>query len=207
MCLFLLSTSLYSEFHRSSVAWMLPRPLTLISKFLGVGPNFHDFNESKQQWNEARRLGTCTDTLTRREKNDSLALSSTATTYVDFSVLDRLTSSLNVPHFQYLSACVRRSIHVKRLTAKHSLGLRQWKSATTIYTTLRKALSTHRGAAQSTTWPKPCIRIKAPPPPPLPCYGIRPNPCLCTQCVVCVNIDTCNVQLKHAQFVLLLVSN
>ena len=44
MCL---STSLYSEFHRSSVAWMLPRPLTLISKFLGVGP---DFNESKQPW-------------------------------------------------------------------------------------------------------------------------------------------------------------
>ena len=36
--------------------------------------------------NEARRLGTCTDTLTRREKNDSLALSSTATTYVGFSV-------------------------------------------------------------------------------------------------------------------------
>ena len=48
MCVFLLSTSLYSEFHRSSVARMLPRPLTLISKFLGVGPNFHDFNESKQ---------------------------------------------------------------------------------------------------------------------------------------------------------------
>ena len=31
MCLFLLSSLLYSEFHRSSVAWML---LTLISKFL-----------------------------------------------------------------------------------------------------------------------------------------------------------------------------
>ena len=72
--------------------------------------------------------------------------------------------------------------------------------------TLRKALSTHRGAAQSTTRPKPCIRVKAHSTP-LPCYGIRPNPCLCTQCVVCVNIDTCNVQLKHAQFVLLLVSN
>ena len=69
--------------------------------------------------NEARRLGTCTDTLTRREKNDSLALSSTATTYVGFSVLPR-SSSLYVPHFQYVSACVRRSIHVKRLTAKHS---------------------------------------------------------------------------------------
>ena len=40
--------------------------------------------------NEARRLGTCTDTLTRREKNDSLALSSTATTYVGFSVLPTL---------------------------------------------------------------------------------------------------------------------
>ena len=43
--------------------------------------------------NEARRLGTCTDTLTRREKNDSLALSSTATTYVGFSVLPR---SINI---------------------------------------------------------------------------------------------------------------
>ena len=69
--------------------------------------------------------------------------------------------------------------------------------------TLRKALSTHRGAEQSTTRPKPCIRVKAHSTP-LPCYGIRPNPCLCTQCMVCVNIDTCNVQLQHAQFVLLL---
>ena len=43
--------------------------------------------------NEARRLGTCTDTLTRREKNDSLAHSSTATTYVGFSVLPR---SINI---------------------------------------------------------------------------------------------------------------
>ena len=43
--------------------------------------------------NEARRLGTCTDTLTRRGKNDSLALSSTATTYVGFSVLPR---SINI---------------------------------------------------------------------------------------------------------------
>ena len=40
--------------------------------------------------NEARRLGTCTDTLTRRGKNDSLTLSSTATTYAGFSVLPRL---------------------------------------------------------------------------------------------------------------------
>ena len=158
--------------------------------------------------NEARRLGTCTDTLTRRDKNDSLALSSTATTYVGFSVLPRsinITSSLNVPHFQYLSACVRRSIHVKRLTAKHSLGLRQWKSAITIYTYIKESFVYTSGRC-SVSRPKPCIRVKAPP---LPCYGIRPNPCLCTQCVVCVNIDTCtcNVQLKHAQFVLLLVSN
>ena len=87
--------------------------------------------------NEARRLGTCTDTLTPRGKNDSLALSSTAMTYIGFSVLP----SLHVPHFQYLSACVRlerRSIHVKRLTAKHPLGLRQWKSAITIYTYVKE---------------------------------------------------------------------
>ena len=65
--------------------------------------------------NEARRLGTCTDTLTRREKNDSLALSSTATTYVGFSVLPR---SINIKsECAALSACVRRSIHVKRLTS------------------------------------------------------------------------------------------
>ena len=152
--------------------------------------------------NEARRLGTCTDTLTRRGKNDSLALSSTATTYVCFSVLPR-SPSLNVPHFQYLSACVRRSIYVKRLTAKHFANGRALSQN---ILTLRKALSTQRGAEQSTTRSKPCIRVKAHSTP-LPCYGIRPNPCLCTQCVVCVNIDTCNVQLKHTQFVLLLVSN
>ena len=63
--------------------------------------------------NEARRLGTCTDTLTRRKKNDSLALSSTATTYVGFSVLPR-SSSLNVPHFQYLSACMCASINTRK---------------------------------------------------------------------------------------------
>ena len=85
--------------------------------------------------NEARRLGTCTDTLTRREKNDSLALSSTATTYVGFSVLPR---SINIK-----SECAAFSIFVcmcasvKRLTAKHSLGLRQWKSAITIYTYIK----------------------------------------------------------------------
>ena len=106
-----------------------------------------------------------------------------------------------MPHFQYLSACVRRSIHVKRLTAKHSLDFANGRALSQYILTLRKALSTHRGAAQSTTRPKPCIRVKAHSTP-LPCYGIRPNPCLCTQCVVCVNIDTCNVQLKHAQFVL-----
>ena len=54
--------------------------------------------------NEARRLGTCTDTLTRREKNDSLALSSTATTYVGFSVLPR---SINIK-----SECAAYSIFV-----------------------------------------------------------------------------------------------
>ena len=52
----------------------------------------------------ARRLGTCTDTLTRREKNDSLALSSTATTYVGFSVLPR---SINIK-----SECAAFSIFV-----------------------------------------------------------------------------------------------
>ena len=55
--------------------------------------------------NEARRLGTCTDTLTRRDKNDSLALSSsTATTYVGFSVLPR---SINIK-----SECAAFSIFV-----------------------------------------------------------------------------------------------
>ena len=36
-------TILYSKFHRSSV---VQDGLTFISKFLGVGPSFHDFNES-----------------------------------------------------------------------------------------------------------------------------------------------------------------
>ena len=54
--------------------------------------------------NEARRLGTCTDKLSRREKNDSLALSSTATTYVGFSVLPR---SINIK-----SECAAFSIFV-----------------------------------------------------------------------------------------------
>ena len=54
--------------------------------------------------NEARRLGTCTDTLTRRGKNDSLALSSTVTTYVGFSVLPR---SINIK-----SECAAFSIFV-----------------------------------------------------------------------------------------------
>ena len=107
-----------------------------------------------------------------------------------------------MPHFQYLSACVRRSIHVKRLTAKHPLGLRQWKSAITIYTYIKESFVYTSGRCSVYHYrPKPCIRVKAHSIP-LPCYGIRPNPCLCTQCVVCVNIDTCNVQLKHAQFVL-----
>ena len=149
----------------------------------------------------------CTDTLTRRGKNDSLALSSTAATYVGFSVLPR---SINIK-----SACAAFSIFVcmcaaevsinthKAFNCEAPLGLCQWKSAITIYTYSK---NTHRGAEQSTTRPKPCIRVKAHSTP-LPCYGIRPNPCLCTQCVVCVNMDTCNVQLKHTQFVLLLVSN
>ena len=51
--------------------------------------------------NEARRLGTCTDTLTRRDKNDSLALSSTATTYVG------LPRSINIK-----SECAAFSIFV-----------------------------------------------------------------------------------------------
>ena len=36
-------TILYSKFHRSSV---VQDGLTFISKFLGIGPSFHDFNES-----------------------------------------------------------------------------------------------------------------------------------------------------------------
>ena len=153
--------------------------------------------------NEARRLGTCTDTLTCREKNDSLALSSTATTYVGFSDLPR---SINIK-----SECAAFSIFVCMCASINTRKALLWdfangRALSQYILTLRKALSTHRGAAQSTTRPKPCIRVKAHSTP-LPCYGIRPNPCLCTQCVVCVNIDTCNVQLKHAQFVLLLVSN
>ena len=89
--------------------------------------------------NEARRLGTCTDTLTRREKNDSLALSSTATTYVGFSVLPRSINIKSECAAFSIFAYVRRSIHVKRLTAKHSLGLRQWKSAITIYTYIKES--------------------------------------------------------------------
>ena len=143
--------------------------------------------------NEARRLGTCTDTLTRREKNDSLALSSTATTYVCFSVLPR---SINIKSacaaFSIFVCMYAAGIHVKRLTAKHLWDFTNGRALSQYILTLRKALSTHRGAAQSTTRPKPCIRVKAHSTP-LPCYGIRPNPCLCTQFVVCVNIDTCNV--------------
>ena len=48
MCLFFSCPLLYSKFHRSSVVRVLPWGLTFISKFLGVGLNFHDFNESKQ---------------------------------------------------------------------------------------------------------------------------------------------------------------
>ena len=61
-------------------------------------------NSVRSSMNEARRLGTCTDTLTRREKNDSLALSSTATIYVGFSVLPR---SINIR-----SECAAFSIFV-----------------------------------------------------------------------------------------------
>ena len=155
--------------------------------------------------NEARRLGTCTDTLTRREKNDSLALSSTATTYVGFSVLPRSINIKSECAAFSIFVCMCASINTRKaLNCEALSGTSPMVSQYIL--TLRKALSTHRGAAQSTTRPKPCIRVKAHSTP-LPCYGIRPNPCLCTQCVVCVNIDTCNVQLKHAQFVLLLVSN
>ena len=48
MYLFSSCPLLYSKFHRSSVVPVLPWGLTFISKFLGVGLNFHDFNESKQ---------------------------------------------------------------------------------------------------------------------------------------------------------------
>ena len=48
MCLFSSCPLLYSKIHRSSVVRVLPWGLTFISKFLGVGLNFHDFNESKQ---------------------------------------------------------------------------------------------------------------------------------------------------------------
>ena len=67
--------------------------------------------------NEARRLGTCTDTLTRREKNDSLALSSTATTYVGFSVLPRSINIKSECAAFSIFVCMCASIkHVKRLT-------------------------------------------------------------------------------------------
>ena len=82
--------------------------------------------------NEARRLGTCTDTLTRREKNDSLALSSAATTYVGFSVLPRSINIKSECAAFSIFVCMCASINTRN--AKHSLGLRQWKSAITIYT-------------------------------------------------------------------------
>ena len=157
--------------------------------------------------NEARRLGTCTDTLTRREKNDSLALSSTATTYVGFSVLPRSINIKSECATFSIFVCMCASINTRKaLNCEALWDFANGRALSQYILTLRKALSTHRGAAQSTTRPKPCIRVKAHSTP-LSCYGIRPNPCLCTQCVVCVNIDTCNVQLKHTQFVLLLVSN
>ena len=69
--------------------------------------------------NEARRLGTRTDTLTRRagEENDSLALSSTATTYVGFSVLPR---SIKIK-----SACAAFSIFVCMGAAGASINTRK----------------------------------------------------------------------------------
>ena len=67
--------------------------------------------------NEARRLGTCTDTLTPRGKNDSLALSSTAMTYVGFSVLPR---SINIK-----SACAAFSIFVCMCAAGASINTRK----------------------------------------------------------------------------------
>ena len=108
--------------------------------------------------NEARRLGTCTDTLTRRDKNDSLALSSTATTYVGFSVLPR---SINIKSecaaFSILVCmCVsintRKALNCEALSGTSPMELR---ALSQYILTLRKALSTHRGAAQSTTRPKP----------------------------------------------------
>ena len=49
MCLFSSCPLLYSKFHRSSVVPVLPWGLTFISKFLGVGLNFHDFNETVRE--------------------------------------------------------------------------------------------------------------------------------------------------------------
>ena len=127
----------------------------------------------------------------------------------------RVVPSLHINHMQMsiIEVSICRLLHMDTSIILICIWL-ICRLGTTLHTkccgavilTLRKALSTHRGAAQSTTRPKPCIRVKTHSTP-LPCYGIRPNPCLCTLCVVCVNIDTCNVQLKHAQFVLLLVSN
>ena len=66
---------------------------------------------------KAPRLGTCTDTLTPRGKNYSLALSSTATTYVGFSVLPR---SINIK-----SACAAFSIFVCMCAAGASINTRK----------------------------------------------------------------------------------
>ena len=59
--------------------------------------------------NEARRLGTCTDTLTRRKKvtlsstaNYIVSLDYAATTYEGMP--RSITSSQHVPYFQSLSA-------------------------------------------------------------------------------------------------------
>ena len=163
------------------------------------------------QLDEACRLGTCTDTLTRRDKNDSLALSSTATTYVGFSVLPRSINIKSECAAFSIFVCMCASINTRK--ALNCMRSTLWdfangRALSQYILTLRKALSTHRGAAQSTTRPKPCIRVKAPPPPPSHVMASGPTPVSAHSVhVVCVNIDTCNVQLKHAQFVLLLVSN
>ena len=64
--------------------------------------------------NEARRLGTCTDTPTRREENDSLALSSTATTYVGFSVLPRSINIKSECAALSLFVCMCASINTRK---------------------------------------------------------------------------------------------
>ena len=60
--------------------------------------------------NEARKLGTCTDMLTRQEKGDSLALSSTASIYAA-TTYEGMPRDNIVIYSYYIISGMPRSIH------------------------------------------------------------------------------------------------